>query len=147
MHRKVAAALVAVLALGIASCGGSESELTRSQLANRIEKACREGQQVSAEQQRANGRSGGMTAFVDSIVAGQQALVDKTKDLNAPEAAQANFDTFKDGLQDRLDQMQRVASSGRADLQRAIREIQPKVEAISRRLMVAARRLGVEGCV
>jgi hypothetical protein len=147
MHRKVAAALVAALALGIASCGGSESELTRAQLVNQIEKACREGQRVSAEKQRAIGRSGGMTAFVNSIVAGQEALIDRTEDLKAPDAAQANFDAFKDGLRERLDQMQRVASADRADLQRAIREVQPRIEAISRRLTAAVRRLGVEGCV
>jgi hypothetical protein len=145
MYRKVAAALVAVLALGIASCGGSEPELTRAQLVRRVQTACAEARTVSERQGR-NNRTGDQMGFIATIVAGQEVAVERIENLNAPAAAQDEFDTFKQGIQDRLDQLKRITSEDRADVPRAVRAVQPQIEAIGRRMAAAARRLGIEGC-
>jgi hypothetical protein len=146
MHRKVAAALVAALALAVVSCGGSESEtLTGAALVRRIETACREGQREAAKQSRASG-SRGQTAFITAVLAGQKAELDAIDNVDATGASKADFEDFKAGVQARVDAIERVASADRADLQRAIREAQPAAEAAGRKIEAAARRLGVRGC-
>jgi hypothetical protein len=147
MHRKVAAALVAAFALGIASCGGSEPELTRAQLVRRVEVACRAGQKVASRPHRTTSGTDAATAFLDSIVAGQEVAVERLGDLNAPDAVGDDFDTFKQGMQDRLDLIKRVAAADRAQVEAAMRDIQPQVEAVTRRIATAARGVGIRGCV
>ena len=146
MYRKVAAALVAALALGIAGCGGSESELTRAQLVRRVETACRQGQQVADREQRAAGRGRGMEVFIDSVAAGQQAILDRIGDLNVPDELQDDFDALRSGMQERLDLLERAGSVDRAELERAVRGIQQQAEAATRRIAAAGRTLGIEGC-
>jgi hypothetical protein len=148
MHRKVAAALVAALALGIASCGGSETTtLSRAELVRRVELACREGQREVEKRGRASRGRGDQSSFIDAILAGQQIVMDRIDNLDTSGAARADFETFKDGLQARLDAIERVAEVDRADQQRAIRAVQSDVEVATRRAQTAARRLGIDGCV
>jgi hypothetical protein len=146
MHRKVAAALVAALALAVASCGGSEETLTRAQLVNRIEQACRDGQLESQRQMRAAGRSGGTSAFIDAVLAGQRQELDAIDDFKVPDAAKADYEALKAGVQDRVEAIERAASADRADIQRAMRSVQAEAEAAARKIEGAARGLGVEGC-
>jgi hypothetical protein len=151
MHRKVAAALVAALALGIASCGGSEEALTRAQLVRKIEVACRHGGEVVDQQSRASARDrsrspeAAASRFVNSVLAGQEAIVSDVEDLTAPDAARDEFDAFKDGLRERAEAVRRAATSG--DVRRAVADVQASVEVMTRRIRAAADALGVEGCV
>jgi hypothetical protein len=147
MHRKVAAAFAAALALGVGGCGGSEAQLTRAQLVRRIEVACRQGQRETQTQMRSSRGSNDGTAFLDAILAGQNAVMDKIGDLNAPAAAQADYDAVKKGMEQRIELVKRVQSAGRAGLQRAMAAVQPQADAATRRVQAATRRLGVEGCI
>ncbi|MBS1871561.1 MAG: hypothetical protein JSS99_18085 [Actinobacteria bacterium] len=147
MYRKVAAALVAVLALGLASCGGSEPELTRAQLVRKVELACREAQAIAAREARAKGRAGENGAFIAGLLGGQKAVLDRIHNLNAPNSIQSEFDALKQGMQDRIDAVERVASASRADMQRMIRAVQPQAEAAARRMEAASNSLGIRGCV
>jgi len=147
MHRKVAAALVAALALAVASCGGSESEtLTGAALVRRIETVCREGQREAAKAARAARGSSGQATFLSAVLAGQKVVSDALDDVTTTGAAKADFEAFKAGVQTRVDLIERVASADRADVQRAMREVQSEAEAASRKVEAAARSLGVEGC-
>jgi len=146
MHRKVAAALVAALALGVASCGGSEETVTRAQLVRRIEQACRDGQLESEKQMRAAGRSAGTSGFIKAALAGQKTELDAIDDFKVPDAAKADFEDFKAGVQGRIDAIERAASADRADIQRAMRSVQAEAEAAGRKIEAAVRNLGVEGC-
>lgn len=146
MHRKVAAALVAALALALASCGGSEETLTRAELVNRIEKACRDGQTESQRQMRAAGRSSGASGFIDAVLAGQKSELDAVDDFKVPDAAKDDYEAFKAGVQARIDAVERAASADRADIQSALRSVQSEAEAAARKIETAARHLGVEGC-
>jgi hypothetical protein len=143
MHRKVAVALVAVLALGIASCGGSEKTLTRAELVRQVERACKDGQRAGQKQARADGGSG----FIRAVLASQKTVMDKIGDFNASGAAKSDFETFKDGVQTRLDVIERIAAAPRADQPRVMRAEQPTIETTSRRTQAAARRLGIDGCI
>lgn len=146
MHRKVAVALVAALALAVASCGGSEERLTRAQLVSRIEQACRDGQRESQKVSRESRGSGGESAFVRAILAGQKVELDAIDNFSVPDAAKADYEAFKEGVRARVAAIERVASVSRADFSRAIRSVQAEAEAASRRVEAAARRLGVQGC-
>jgi hypothetical protein len=146
MHRKVAVALVAALALAVASCGGSESEtLTGAALVRKIETACREGQREASKQSRAV-RSRGQEAFITALLAGQKTTLDALDNVDTTGADKADLEAFKDGLQTRVDAIERVASADRADYQRMVRAVQAEAEAAGRKIEVAARNLGVEGC-
>lgn len=149
MHRTVAAALVAVLALGIASCGGGEAALTRAQLVRKIELACREAQRQS--QRRINAITGSSNrsreAFITAIVDGQRAQLERVEDLHPSDAVRAQFETFKTGLKQRLDAFAQLESVNGANLQRAIEAASRATEAITSRVQEAAARLGVKTCV
>lgn len=147
MHRKVAAVLVAALALGVASCGGSEPVLTRAQLASKISVACRQALHQAQRQMRANASDRSGTSFIDAVLADQHAVMDRVKHLNPPAAAKADFEAFKQGVQQRIDLAERVKGAGRGGLQRAMASIQRQGEVVTRRVQDAARRLGVEGCI
>jgi hypothetical protein len=148
MHCKVAAALVAALALWVAGCGGSETTtLSRAELVRRVELACREGQREVEKRARASRGRGDQSDFINAIAAGQEIVMDQIDDLDASGAAKADFQAFKDGVQARLDGIKRVAEVDRADQPRAIRAAQPAVQAASRRAQAAARSLGIDGCM
>lgn len=150
MHRKVAAALVAVLGLGLgaAGCGSSSTPLTRAQLVRQIEAACRAGQREAQRQQTTrSGSRDGATQFLAAIVTSQRAILAKVEGLDPPDASKADFEAFKQGMQQRADLMARVQSAGSAGLQRAMADVQAEGEAITRRLQQAAGGLGVRGCV
>jgi predicted ATPase len=137
-----------MLALGIAGCGGSgTTTLSRAELVRRVELACREAGREVEKRTRASRGSSDQSSFVDAIVAAQTIVVDKIDNLDTSGAAKADFQAFKDGMQARLDAIERVAEADRADQARAIRAAQPALEASSRRAQVAARRLGIDGCV
>lgn len=145
MHRKVAAALVAALALAVASCGGSETEtLTGAALVRRIETACREGERASAKQSRTGPR--GPTGFVAAVLAGQRAELDALDNVNTTGAAKGDFEAFKKAVKDRIGMVERVASADRADIQRAMAAVQREAEAATRTIEDVTRRLGVKGC-
>lgn len=146
MHRKVAAALVAALALGVASCGGSEETLTRAQLVSRIEQACKDGQAESQRQMRASGRSAGTSGFIEAALAGQKTELEAIDDFKVPDAAKADYENFKAGVQARVDAIERAASADRADIQRAMRSVQAEAEAAGRKVEAAVRNLGIDGC-
>lgn len=148
MHRKVAAALVAVLALGIASCGSSEKTLTRAQLVSRIELACRQGKQAMARPGReVTGAAGEQGHFIAAVLAGQRVVLDRLKGVTTSGSAKSDFDALKQGMQQRLDVIARVQKAGRAKLQSAIRAAQPEAEAVTRKVQAAETALGVTGCV
>lgn len=147
MHRKVAAALVAALALALASCGGSEPVLTRAQLTRKITVACRQALVQAQREMRAqaNDRSG--FAFINAVLTDQKAVMDKVKHLNPPAAAKGDFETFKEGVQQRIDLLERVKGAGRSGIRSAIASAQRAGEAITRRVQTATRNLGVESCI
>lgn len=149
MHRTVAAALVAALALGIASCGGGEAALTRAQLVKKIELACREAQRQSQRRIRAITGSSNRSreAFITAVVDGQRAQLDRIEDLHPSDAVKADYVAFKDGLKQRLDLFSRLKSVGGANLQRALELASRASDALTTRVQEAARRLGVTGCV
>lgn len=147
MHRKVAAALVAALALAVASCGGSESEtLTRAQLVRRIETACREGQRAGTQQVRASRGAESQEAFIAALLAGQKKEFEGLKNVKSADAAKADYEAFKEGVQARIAVIERVTSAGRADFRRELSAAQPQAEALTKRLEVVIRRLGIVGC-
>jgi cytosine/adenosine deaminase-related metal-dependent hydrolase len=147
MHRKVAVALVAALALAVASCGGSESEtLTRAQLVRRIETACKEGQREGTKQARASGGANGQQAFIAALLAGQKKELDALNNVKSADAAKADYEAFKEGVQARVAVIERVASADIAHFASIVRAAQPTAEAISKRVEAAIRRLGVVGC-
>lgn len=144
MHRTVAAALVAALALGVASCGGTEkTTLTRAELVRQIEIACRDGERESQKQMRARRGTNERTAFANAILINQRTVLDRLDGFEASGAAKADFESYKAAVQTRLDAIEKIASSSGADQQRAIAEVQPRVEAASRRAQTALARLGV----
>jgi hypothetical protein len=142
MHRKVAAALVAALALGVASCGGSET-LTRAELVDRIEAACRQAQRLAQQDARAGGRE---TNFFAAIVAGQRALVKSVEGLEAPDELSEDVDRLKAGLAQRVDLVADLADMPESEQQRALAAVNDEIESTTRDVEGAFRRLGVSGC-
>jgi hypothetical protein len=141
MHRKVAAAIIAALALGVASCGGSEkTTLDRGELVRRVELACREARSTMRERFRATRDSA--TSFRD----GQRQLTDRLEELEASGSAKHDFNTYKDGVRIRLQAIEKVASAPRAKRESVIRSVQGKAEAAMRRGEAAASRIGIDGC-
>lgn len=143
MHRKVAVALVAAFALGVAGCGSSEP-LTRAELVRQVESACRQAQRTGQAEMRS---SRGPNAFISSILAMQRDLSSKLEGLDPPDAARDDFETFKDGVEQRTELVERVESvRGQQQMQRAMAAIEDEATAVTERVQSAGRRLGIDGC-
>jgi hypothetical protein len=148
MHRTVAAALVAALALGVASCGGSEETLTRAELTSRIETACREAQKIAQKKMRASARSSeGNSSFLVGILTAQRTLMQRIEDLNPSDAQKANFAAYKRAIQQRTAMFARLDGLSDDALARATSSMQAEAEAVTRRVTAASQRLGVRNCI
>jgi len=147
MHRKVAAALVAALALVGAGCGSSET-LTRAELVRRIETACRQGQAQVQASTRARGgsQSAQQVRFVTALRDSQQSFVDTLDDLEPPDAAKSDFEAFKQSIEARAELIDDVASAGAGKIDQAMRSVQREATVASQRAEQSARALGVDGC-
>lgn len=142
MHRKVAAAIVAVLALAVASCGGSEkTTLQRPDLIQRVELACRAAGQTAERQSR----TGGSNPY-KALAAGQRLLVDRLEKIEGPEEIKDDFTSFKEGVRKRLDAIEKVASASRADAPRVLRSVRGEAIAAGRQITAAVDKLGLRGC-
>lgn len=143
MHRRVAAALVAALALGVASCGGSES-LARAEVVERVEAACRAAQQRMTQAQRE--ARDGATGFLAAAVAGQRLLAERVEAIEpAGEVADA-VDALKAGLVERAELIERIADAPRSEQSRVTAAAGRRTEALTRDIDAAFRSLGVRGC-
>lgn len=143
MHRKVAVAIAAALALTVASCGGSETTtLSRAALVKRVETACRAAQDASMRQARATRTPDPIGA----LKAGQRVLMEKIDKLEGSGAARADFDSYKDGVKARFEAIEKVMAAPRADRARVIRSVQAQATDAGRKMEASARRLGIEGC-
>jgi hypothetical protein len=150
MFGKVAVVLVAVLALGLASCGGSEetTTLSRAELVKQIQVACREGQRASERQSReARGSDDGNSGFINAVLAGQKVVNDKLNSITTSGAAKADFEALKQSVGSRTELIERVAAADRAHQEQMIRSVQREIEAATARAQQAARDLGIEGCI
>ncbi|HEX7290954.1 MAG TPA: hypothetical protein VF250_07485 [Conexibacter sp.] len=142
----MAAALVAALALGVASCGGTETTtLEGAALVRRIELACREGQRTAQrEAQRTRQPRTGIN--ITPILAAHRVMAEKVGELDTDGPDKADFERLKAAMQERLELVQQVADADRAEQSRVIRSVQVRAARTTRVIEAAARRLGVEGC-
>ena len=85
-------------------------------------------------------------SFVTIVSNGQHMVMDKIGNLNPPPAAKADFEAMKSSMQQRLELVDKVKNADRAAVDKTLREVQPTVEAASRRVQELQRRLGIEGC-
>lgn len=139
MHRKVAATLVAALALGVASCGGTErtETVSRAELISRLESACRAGQREAAKQARDR-----RAAFLEVLIANLTTIDDHVGRLETTGEAKADFEDYKDTVRSRLDALRQIAAADAADRQRLVRAQRPAIGAASIRARAAIVRLG-----
>jgi len=148
MHRKVAAALLAVLALGVTSCGSGDKTLSRAELVRQVEVACREAQRSVQRQQSASRSAGGEATarFLDAVLSGQRVIVARIKHYDASGEAKTDFATFKQAVQQRLALFERVRAAGSGRIPAAIRAVQREAEALALRIQDSTTRLGIQGC-
>lgn len=145
MHRKVAAALVAALALGVASCGGSDSEpLSRAQLGRKLQAACAEARRRAEAQLRAS--RDGESAFVTMLISAQRSIAERIDEVEPSDAVQAQYDALKQAADERLELLESLESLEGRELERAMVRIEGEANASTQRLQRAAEAIGVEGC-
>lgn len=149
MHRKVAVAFVAALAVGAASCGGSEP-LTRAELVSQVASACREAQDSSkAEMRSATRRSGddAGAAMMSVMASRQQDFLDRVGDLEPSERLQAALDAYEQQVKQRRDLLQDATSDLRARGEEAMAAFARKSAEVQERVRRAAQELGVKDCL
>lgn len=138
MHRKVAVALVAALALVAAGgCGGGSDSLSRAELAQRADAICRRAQSRAQTLMRqlatsARGRRVDFNDLRPQIATLLQDLADDLDGLSPP-----------DELKDEMDEFVSIMSD-RADAMRAGREVDET--GANRRSASLARTLGFRFC-
>ena len=149
MHRTVAAALVAaLLGLGVASCGGSESTtLNGNALVRRIELACREGQKAAREKLRSASRSNNGEGFAEVILASENAVRDKLDGVTTSGATKADFEAFKQTLDRRVELVEKLTGLDRAEREAMTRRLQSQIEATTEKLQELTRTFDIEGCI
>jgi hypothetical protein len=141
MRRKVAAALAAVLVLGLASCGGSQrtETVSRAQVVSRLEAACVAGAREGKRHWQARD---GRVAYVEAIVVEMKTIMDQVEHLETTGRAKADFDAYKATLRTRIAAAERITSADAADVPQAVRAAEPAISAGSLRGHAAIVRLG-----
>lgn len=141
MHRKVAAALAAALALGLASCGGGDRTETvgRAQLISRLESACLAGQREAGRRMRA-GRE--PIIYAKAYIAEFKLVEERVGHLETTGPERAYFDTYKASLPKRIDALERVVSASRAERPQVIAKQRVVIAAAGRKGVLAFLRLG-----
>jgi len=119
MHRTVAAALVAALALALASCGSSTKTETvsRAQAVKRLEAACADGQ---AKASRQMGTARERLQYLDAIRSELQLVRDRLAGIETTGSAKAPFGAYKATLDVRIKAMERILSADDKDRTRVI---------------------------
>ena len=140
MHRKVAAALVVALALGVASCGGGQrtETVSRAQLVSRLESTCAAA--LRAPQPKGSTRQ---AVLAKAIVGELNTIRDTVGQLEISGREKADLEAYKASLSPRIDVLERIASADRADQEQAIREAHPVLEEASETARGALDRLGL----
>src|SRR5437868_14191927 len=97
MHRKIPAALVVALALGLTSCGGGDRTETvgRAQLISRLESACLAGQREAGRRMRA-GRE--PIIYAKAYIAEFKIVDERAAHLESTSPGQGSFDTDTDSF-------------------------------------------------
>jgi len=144
MDRKIAAALVSALALGVVSCGSAGPKLTREQLISKVEAACQEGGQTTQREMR--GSSSTPVQYGSAITAGQRVIVARLRGLNPPAAAKRDFIAFQAGMQQRLQVYEQVLAALRGGGQPSA-ALQQHNLTLFRQLDALAKREGFVGCI
>jgi hypothetical protein len=141
MQRKVAAALVAALALGLAGCGGGQETETvsRAEAISRLEAACLAGTRAARREAQ---QGSGMTMFLAATAANLKAIEEKIGDLEASGSAKASFDAYKDTVRTRIERLERIVSADRADQPALMRAARSEIAAASLRARDAIFALG-----
>lgn len=139
MHRTVAAALVAALALALASCGGAETKtVSRAELVHRLETACLAGQRLTFAAHRPRDPR----AYLDIYITDQKYVLKRVGNLETTGPAKAVFDGFKDLMRRRLAALERIVSSSRADFWRVTAQERPLIYASGPKAHAALVALG-----
>ena len=138
--------VVALTALALASCGGTDARLTRAELVRRVVAACTTARQTTASAMRAS-RGSVPARVVAGMVAGQRTLVDRLAGLNPPDAAKHDFDAFRQDLRRRLELYEQVQAAGPSGIARAIAADRREQREIFDRLDVVNHKYGLTGCV
>jgi hypothetical protein len=144
MHRKVAVATVAALALVAVGCGESErtTTLEKTALVRRVELACRAAAATSnrlSETRR-------VTDPIMVLNTSQRLLARRIERLSASGDAKDDFDMYKDGVRQRLALIERVVAAPRANRPRVLRAVEETAADTGRRIETAVRNLGLDGC-
>lgn len=146
MHRKVAAAVVAALALALAGCGGSETTtLSRAELVRQVQLACRAAVRTTEQQARAARNSASSNPYA-AMHAGQKVLAERLEKLESSDAAKDDFTAYKEGVRRRLDALDKILAAPRAEQPRVLRSVQKEAVAAGRQIGAAVERLGLRGC-
>jgi hypothetical protein len=96
MHRTVAGALVVVLALVLASCGGSGDALSKAEFVKQANAACATARK---DAEKTSGK--GIAAFADKIEAYQREKLKRVEALKPPDELKTRFAAYKNALTQR----------------------------------------------
>lgn len=151
MDRKIAAALVSALALGLAGCGSAQPKLTRAQLVTKIDLACEQSRAETARQMGGGAHSESpaeVTRLFAAVLTAQQAFLKRLDALNPPAAAKQDFDAFRQGMEQRQRLYEeRLQTARRSGIQSAVSQVAGATRPNFLSLDRSAKRLGVVNCV
>ena len=140
MDRKGVGAAVAVLALGIASCGGSAA-LSRAELTKRANAICKHRTaKINAAQVR---RKGSTTAFMAAALPIASKSLDELAALKPPASLKSKYDQFMTGERSQIGTVRRALAALRAGRRPGPGE---SVGDLHRQAQVT-RDLGLEACI
>ncbi len=144
MHRKVAGAVVVALALGVASCGGSDEPLTKAELVKQMNVVCK-GKRQRTDTTADKGRNG-PGAFFEQILERQKEIADGLDELTPPAELETAFAALKKAEVDRQALVEKAIAAIKADPKAKLESLTKEGEAIQRQLTSAAAEIGAKSC-
>ena len=143
MHRTVAGVAIAVLALGMASCGGGSKTLTKADFAKQVNAVCGETQKQMNAALNSRQRAG-LIAKLPQLAAYESAQAKKLEAIASPPELKDQYARFKASVVARHERLVQYAAIFRARRSTTALEARAKRESEAARRV--ARQLGLRSC-
>jgi hypothetical protein len=135
MIRKQLTVVAALAALGVAGCGGDDSNkaLSYGDFSKEANKVCQEeNAKIEPVSNKIQGQASSDAAVFDELIPKLEAANDRFAELNPPEELKATFDSFNTTTEQQIEQAKKAQAAAKAGDQdgyiAVIRETQPLAE-------------------
>lgn len=147
MDRKTIGAAMAVLALGVGSCGGaSKPKLTRAEFVQRADAICTKAKQQATLAAQHSKTGSSSSTFLETVRTAQHKISIELRTLTPPDALTAEYTQYKSNMTQMGTLIDRLAVSASKHDNHGVAVMNATISPFVKHNVIIARRLGFKVC-